>query len=92
MSYAATVNGQTTETTNFEAAKNVVKAGVASFAARLSQPVRAGLYRSPKTTARINAERERSAAKLVAGVKLPKTAGEVAGSVAGGLTYAIVRK
>lgn len=92
MTYAATVNGQTTEVTSFEAAKNAIKAGVANFAATLSQPVRQGLYRSPKATARINADRERSAAKLLAGVKLPKNAGEVTGSVAGGLSYAIVRR
>ena len=89
--YEVTVNGKTTDTTSFDAAKNVVKAGVSSFAEAIASPVRAGLYRSPKTTARINADRVRSAAKLAAGVKLPKTAGNVSGSL-GGLNYAIARK
>lgn len=91
MSYNVNLNGQTTETTSFEAAKNAVKAGVAAFAETLAKPVRAGLYRSPKTTARINADRVRSAAKLAAGVKLPKTAGDVSGNV-GGFAFAIARK
>ena len=91
MSYNVTVNGQSTDTTSFEAAKNIVKAGVAAFADSIAKPVRAGLYRSPKTTARINADRVRSAAKLAAGVKLPKPAGNVEGS-AGGVRYAIARK
>ena len=91
MSYNVTLNGQSTDTTSFEAAKNAVKAGVAEFAAKLAQPVRAGLYRSPKTTARINADRVRSAAKLAAGVKLPKKAEDVSGNV-GGFTFAIARK
>ena len=91
MSYNVNLNGQTTETTSFEAAKNAVKAGVAAFAETLAKPVRAGLYRSPKTTARINADRVRSAAKLAAGVKLPKTAGDVSGNV-GGFSFAIARK
>lgn len=89
--YQTTVNGNTTNTTSFEAAKNVVKAGVASFAERLAQPVRVGLYRSPKATARINSDRARSAAKLVSGIKLPKKAEDVGGNV-GGCTFAIVRK
>lgn len=91
MSYSVTLNGSTSDTTSFDAAKNVVKAGVASFAAALATPVRNGLYRSPKTTARINADRLRSANKLTAGVKLPKTASDVSGNV-GGLSYAIARK
>lgn len=91
MSYTATVNGQSTDTTSFDAAKGVIKAGIATLAERLAQPVRAGLYRSPKTTARINADRERSAAKLTAGVKLPKKAEDVSG-VVGGVPFAIVRK
>ena len=91
MSYNVTVNGQSTDTTSFEAAKNIVKAGVAAFADSIAKPVRAGLYRSPKTTARINADRVRSAAKLAAGVKLPKKAEDVSGNV-GGFTFAIARK
>ena len=67
MSYNVTVNGQSTDTTSFEAAKNIVKAGVAAFADSIAKPVRAGLYRSPKTTARVNADRVRSAAKLAGG-------------------------
>lgn len=89
--YDVTTNGLTTETTSYEAAKNIVKAGVAEFAAKLAQPVRNGLYRSPKTTTRINADRVRSAAKLASGVKLPKTAGDVSGNV-GGFAFAIARK
>jgi hypothetical protein len=91
MSYNVNLNGQTTETTSFEAAKNIVKAGVAAFAETLAQPVRAGLYRSPKTTARVNADRLRSAAKLAGGVKLPKKAEDVSGNV-GGFAFAIARK
>lgn len=91
MSYNVTINGQSTDTTSFEAAKNIVKAGVAAFADTIAKPVRAGLYRSPKTTARINADRVRSAAKLAGGVKLPKTAGDVSGNV-GGFAFAIARK
>ncbi len=91
MSYNVTLNGQTTETTSFEAAKNAVKAGVTAFAETIAKPVRAGLYRSPKTTARVNADRLRSAAKLAGGVKLPKKAEDVAGNV-GGFAFAIARK
>ena len=91
MSYNVTINGQSSDTTSFDAAKATVKAAAAAFAASLAQPVRAGLFRSPKTTARINADRVRSAAKLAGGVKLPKTAGNVEGS-AGGVRYAIARK
>lgn len=91
MSYNVTVNGQTTDTTSFDAAKATVKAAAAAFAASLAQPVRAGLFRSPKTTARINADRQRSAAKLTAGIKLPKKAEDVSGNV-GGFTFAIARK
>ena len=91
MSYNVTLNGQSTETTSFEAAKNAVKAGVAAFAESIAKPVRAGLYRSPKTTARINADRVRSAAKLAGGVKLPKKAEDVSGNV-GGFAFAIARK
>ncbi len=91
MSYSVTTNGQTTDTTSFDAAKNVVKAGVASFAETLAKPVPLGVYRSPKATARINADRVRSAAKLAAGVKLPKKAEDVSGNV-GGFAYAIARK
>ena len=88
MSYNVTLNGQSTDTTSFEAAKNIVKAGIATFAESIAKPVRAGLYRSPKTTARVNADRVRSAAKLAGGVKLPKTAGDVSGNV-GGFAFAI---
>ncbi len=91
MSYNVTLNGQSTDTTSFEAAKNIVKAGIATFAESIAKPVRAGLYRSPKTTARVNADRVRSAAKLAGGVKLPKTAGDVSGNV-GGFAFAISRK
>lgn len=91
MSYNVTLNGQSTDTTSFEAAKNIVKAGVAAFADTIAKPVRAGLYRSPKATARVNADRVRSAAKLAGGVKLPKTAGDVSGNV-GGFAFAIARK
>lgn len=91
MSYNVTINGQSTDTTSFEAAKNIVKAGVAAFADTIAKPVRSGLYRSPKTTARINADRVRSAAKLAGGVKLPKKAEDVSGKV-GGFAFAIARK
>lgn len=89
--YSISINGNTTETSNFEAAKATIKAGMVEYAAHLAKPVRAGLYRSPKTTARINAERAHSASKLVTGVKLPKKAEDVAGSV-GGCVFAITRK
>ena len=91
MSYNVTINGQTTETTSYAAAGSVVKEAVTNAAQRLATPIRNGLYRSPKATARINADRERSAAKLLAGVKLPKTAGDVSGRVPG-VSYAIARK
>lgn len=91
MAYSVTINGKTTDTTSFEAAKNNVKDSVVAFAGRIAQPVRNGLYRSPKTTARINAERVLSARKLAAGVKLPRKAEDVAGNV-GGLAFSIVRK
>lgn len=91
MSYNVTINGQSSDTTSFEAAKNVVKSGAARFAEVLAQPVRNGLYRSPKVTARINADRVRSAAKLASGVKLPKKAEDVSGNV-GGFAFAIARK
>jgi len=91
MSYSVTVNGKTSDTTSFDAAKNVVKAGVNDFAARLSQPVPFGVFRSAKHTTRVNAERQRSAVKLVSGVKLPKTAGDVSGSV-GGLNFSIAKR
>lgn len=91
MSYNVTANGRTVETTSYDAAKNAVKSAASEFAAKLAQPVRAGLFRSPKTTARINADRVRSAEKLAAGVKLPKAAGDVTGNV-GGFAFAIARK
>jgi hypothetical protein len=91
MSYNVTLNGQSTDTTSFEAAKNIVKAGIATFAESIAKPVRAGLYRSPKATARVNADRVRSAAKLASGVKLPKTTGDVSGNV-GGFAFSIARK
>lgn len=91
MSYDVTTNGLTENVTSYEAAKNTVKSAAATVAAKLANPVRPGLFKSFKATKRINADRERSAAKLLAGVKLPKTAGNVAGSV-GGLSYSIARK
>lgn len=91
MSYNVTANGQTTETTSYEAAKNIVKAGVSEFAAKLAQPVRPGLFKSFKATKRINEDRVRSAAKLASGVKLPKKAEDVSGNV-GGFAFAIARK
>lgn len=91
MSYNVNVNGLNSEVTNYEAAKTAVKTAAATVAAKLSAPVRPGLFKSFKATKRINADRERSAAKLLAGVKLPKTAGNVEGRV-GGLSFAIARK
>lgn len=91
MSYAVNVNGSTTETTNFEAAKNAVKLGVSNVAAALAQPVRYGVLKSNKATNRLNADRQRTAAKLVDGVKLPKNAGDVSGKV-GSVSYSITRK
>ncbi len=91
MSYDATVNGKTVNVSSYDAAKSAVKAGVASAADALRAPLPYGLYRSRKTTNRVNADRVRSAAKVEAGVKLPKTAGDVSGSV-GGVAYAIARR
>lgn len=91
MSYDVTVNGKITNVSSYDAAKAAVKAAVSVAADNLRTPVRAGLFRSPKTTARVNADRLRSADKLEAGVKLPKTAGNVEGSV-GGVRFAIARK
>lgn len=95
MSYNVVVTGHSVDVnanfTSFAAATGAVKscAAVASVAA--AKPVPPGVYRSFKATRRINADRQRSAAKLLAGVKLPKTAGDVSGKV-GGLSYAITRK
>lgn len=91
MSYNVTVNGNTTNVSSFAAATAAVKTAAAATAAALSTPVRPGLFRSFKATRRVNDDRQRSAAKLAAGVKLPKTAGDVSGKV-GGMSYAIVRK
>ena len=89
--YAVSLNGTNTDTTSFAAATAAVKAGALDYAAKLAQPVRRGLYRSPKATARINADRARSAAKLAAGVKLPKKAEDVGGNV-GGFSFTIARR
>jgi hypothetical protein len=91
MSYNVTANGRTVETTSYDAAKTAIKSAAVEFAAKLAQPVRPGLFKSFKATKRINADRVRSAEKLTAGVKLPKTAGDVAGNV-GGFAFAIARK
>ena len=91
MSYDVTVNGKTTNVSSYDAAKATVKAGVADVANSLRTPLRRGLVKSFKALNRINADRLRSADKLEAGVKLPKTAGNVEGS-AGGVRYAIARK
>ena len=91
MSYEVSTNGQTQNVTSYEAAKNAVKVAAVTHAANLAGTPRPGLYRSPKTAARIAADRLRSANKLLAGVKLPKTAGDVSGSVAG-FKFAIARR
>lgn len=89
--YDVTLNGKTIDTTSFDAAKNAVKAEAVEYAAKLAQPVRNGLYRSPKATARVNADRARSAAKLLNGIKLPKKVENVSGNV-GGFSFAITRR
>jgi hypothetical protein len=91
MGYDVTINGKTTETTSYPAATGVVKDAAYALAERLATPVRRGLYRSPKATARINADRLNSSLKVGAGLKFPKAAGDVSGKV-GGLKFAIVRK
>ncbi|QDJ96211.1 hypothetical protein Xoosp13_24 [Xanthomonas phage Xoo-sp13] len=89
--YDVTINNKSTDTTSFAAAKEVVKTAAYNLAESLAKPVRNGLYRSPKATARINADRVRSSLKVGAGLKLPKTASDVSGKV-GPLNFAITRK
>jgi hypothetical protein len=91
MSYNVSINGQTNDTTSFDAAKVLIKTSANDFAVKLAQPVHSGLYRSPKTVSRVNADRLRSAQKLSAGIKLPKKAEDVSGRV-GGLAFSITRK
>jgi hypothetical protein len=95
MSYNVTVRGPSVNVVanvnSYDAAKNAIKSCAAVASVALSAPVRPGLFRSFKATRRVNEDRQRSAAKLATGVKLPKTAGDVSGKV-GGLSYAIVRK
>lgn len=91
MSYNVTVNGKTTNVSSYDAAKSAVKAGAADAANALRTPLRRGLVKSFKALNRINSDRLRSADKLEAGVKLPKTAGNVSGS-ANGFAFAIARK
>lgn len=79
------------EVSSYDAAKKAIKEGVEACVEVLATPVRVGLYRSPKVTARINADRLRSVENLVKNVKLPKTAGSVGGNV-GSLSYSVVRR
>lgn len=89
--YDVTINGKTTDTTSFAAAKEVVKTAAYNLTESLAKPVRKGLYRSPKATARINNDRLLSSLKVGSGLKLPKNAGDVSGKV-GPLAFAIARK
>jgi hypothetical protein len=92
MSYVVNVNGKTTTETSYNAAGAVVKASVAAVAASLRQPLRKGLYRSPKAQNRINAERLRTAANLEAAkVSIPKNAGDATGQLPG-LRFTIARR
>lgn len=91
MSYNVTVNGKTSPVSSYAAATAAIKTAAATAAASLATPVRPGLFRSFKATRRVNDDRQRSATKLLAGVKLPKAAGDVSGKV-GGLSYAIARR
>jgi hypothetical protein len=90
MSYNVNVNGKKVETNSYAAATTVVKAAALAEANRLATRVPAGVYRSPKTTARVNAERFASINQL-SNIKFPKAAGDVAGRV-GGMSYTITRK
>ena len=57
MAYDVRINGTTTETSSYAAATNVVREAAIARAAQLAIPVPRGVYRSPKTTARVNADR-----------------------------------
>lgn len=90
--YAVTINNSTTNVNTYTAAGATVKASVQEVVAKLRQPIRNGVFRSPKATARINADRLRTANKLEAAkVSLPKAAGNVDGQLPG-LRFAILRK
>lgn len=92
MSYDVTVNGKTTTETSYNAAGAAVKASVARVAESLRQPLRKGLYRSPKAQTRANIERAATANKLEATkVSIPKAAGDASGSLPG-LTFTIARR
>lgn len=91
MSYDITVNGQTSNATSYDAAKNAVLNAAYNLAESLAQPIRNGVYRSPKVTARVNADRLNSSIKVGSGIKFPKAAGSVSGKV-GPLSYSITRK
>ncbi|WAX21432.1 hypothetical protein [Stenotrophomonas phage RAS14] len=92
MSYIVKVNGKTTTETSYNAAGATVKASVARVAASLREPLRKGLYRSPKAQTRANAERLNRAVKLEAAkVTLPKAAGDAFGKLPG-FTFAIARR
>lgn len=91
MSYIVNVNGKSFEAKSYDAAKSTLKSVISELAVKMAEPVRSGLYRSPKAVLRVNDDRIRSAAKLVTGVKFPKTAGEVSGKISG-VHYAIARK
>lgn len=91
MSYDVNTNGQTATVSSYEAAKRTVQTNAANFAASLAGTPARHLYRSPKYATRLHSDRLRSANKLLAGVKLPKAAGDVSGSL-GGFSYAITRR
>lgn len=92
MSYDVTVNGKTTTETSYNAAGAAVKASVNRVAESLRQPLRKGLYSSPKAQTRANIERAATANKLEAAkVSIPKTAGNASGSLPG-LTFTIARR
>lgn len=91
MSYDVTVNGKTTDVSSYDAAKNTVREAAYTLAEKLATPIRPGVFKSPKVTQRVNADRLRSSFKVGSGIKLPKNAGNVSGKV-GPLSFAIVRK
>jgi hypothetical protein len=92
MSYTVKVNGKTTTETSYNAAQATVKAAVNRVAASLREPLRKGLYRSPKAQTRANAERQITATKLEAAkLSFPKAAGDAVGKLPGVL-FAIARR
>lgn len=86
--YKIAINGNTVQESSFASVKRFLDGMVQRRIASLRTPIRQGVYRSPKVTSRLNAERLSMADRLADGIKYPKTAQAFAGSI-GGISFAV---